>query len=526
MSQNTKTFMGDFVPFHASNRKQPPGTLTGKANGNEVINVTVLLRRKNPIEPFLKNQPGHFSREEFAARFGASEEDIAAVEEFAHAFDLTVVESSIPRRSVILRGSVQNFSEAFDTPLANYRHPGGQTYRGRTGAIAIPAALQDIVTGVFGLDNRPQARPMFHIAKKNGHFAQPQQTAAPNAATTSYYANEVAKAYQYPTDVDGTGQCIAIIELGGGYRSTDITNYFKKLGLKEPVVRSKTVDNGHNSPSTPDSADGEVALDIEVAGAVAPGAKIVVYFADNTDKGFLDAITTALHDTTNQPSVISISWGAAEVNWTDQALQNFNDAFQSASVLGVTITAAAGDSGSSDGETDGKAHVDFPASSPWVLACGGTRLTTDSETVWNEGDGWATGGGISDVFDVPDYQQQTPLPASVNGDQRKGRGLPDIAANADSTTGYNILVDGQWSVIGGTSAVAPLMAGLVALANQQLQHNAGFLNPTLYATQSNVFKDIVSGNNITATDGGYTAGNGWDACSGLGAPLGTVINIL
>jgi kumamolisin len=269
-----------------------------------------------------------------------------------------------------------------------------------------------------------------------------------------------------------------------------------------------------------------VALDIEVAGAVATGARIMVYFAQNTDKGFLDAITMALHDKKNKPSVISISWGASESQWSAQAMQNYNQTFMSAAALGVTIAVAAGDNGSSDGQTDGKAHVDFPASSPYVLACGGTRLEKNKETVWNDGDGWATGGGISDVFDIPDYQKKISLPDSVNEKQHKGRGMPDIAANADSETGYNVLVDGQWSVIGGTSAVAPLMAGLVALINQKLKRPVGFINPKLYTAKSTVFKDITQGNNNTAKAGGYAAKKGWDACTGLGVPLGTVATAL
>jgi kumamolisin len=154
-------------------------------------------------------------------------------------------------------------------------------------------------------------------------------------------------------------------------------------------------------------------------------------------------------------------------------------------------------------------------------------LLNNSETVWNDQDGWATGGGISDVFPVPDYQKKISLPASVNAKQHKGRGVPDVAANADSETGYNVLVDGQWAVIGGTSAVAPLIAGLLARINQKLKRNAGFIHPKIYAAKSGTaFKDITQGNNITATVGGYTASPGWDACTGLGVPLGSVLELL
>jgi kumamolisin len=511
------------VELTGSFRKLPAGTNIGNTSFNQVIEVLIKIRRKNPIRNFIRGiaegKNKFLSREVFEKRFGASTADIELVIDFARQHDLTVVQTSVSRRSVIVKGTVQKFNDAFQVNLADFIQGNGISYRGRTGAIHIPEILKDIITGVFGLDSRPQARPMFHLLKNEGGIAQPQ------SAAISYNPDAVAKTYKYPTDVNGTGVCIALIELGGGYRNADMLNYFDKLGIPVPDIRAQSVDGGLNNPSTADSADGEVALDIEVAGAVAPGAKIVVYFAPNTDKGFLDAVSTAIHDTINNPSVISISWGASESQWTEQAMQNFNETFMSAASLGITITIAAGDNGSSDRETDDKAHVDFPASSPYAVACGGTRLLNDSETVWNDQDGWATGGGISDFFPVPDYQKKINLPASVNG-SKKGRGVPDIAANADSATGYNVLVDGQWTVVGGTSAVAPLMAGLIALANQKLKRRVGFIHPKIYASSSPVFKDITEGNNITAKDGGYTAGAGWDACTGLGVPLGTVINIL
>ncbi|HEY4935264.1 MAG TPA: S53 family peptidase [Puia sp.] len=512
------------VELPGSFRKIPSGKNLGNTSFNELIEVMVKLRRKTPIRNFIrgmangKNKP--IGQEVFDRRFGASTEDIELVVAFARQHDLTVLQTSVSRRCVILKGSVQRFSEAFGVYLADFIPDSGILYRGRSGAIHIPEILKDIITGVFGLDNRPQARPMFHLLKKEGGMVSPQ------AASVSYNPDAVAKAYKYPRDVNGMGECIALIELGGGYRNEDMQNYFSKLGLPLPLITSLSVDGALNTPSTPDSADGEVALDIEVAGAVAPGAKIAVYFAPNTDKGFLDAISTAIHDTLNKPSVISISWGAAESQWSDQAMQNLNETLMSAAAMGITVTVAAGDNGSSDRETDGKAHVDFPASSPYALACGGTHLLPNSETVWNDLDGWATGGGISDIFPVPDYQKNISLPSSVNSNKRKGRGLPDIAANADSASGYNVLVDGQWTVVGGTSAVAPLIAGLIVLANQKLKRNSGFIHPKIYAATKSVFKDITVGNNITAKNGGYTAGPGWDACTGLGVPLGNIIGIL
>jgi kumamolisin len=261
-------------------------------------------------------------------------------------------------------------------------------------------------------------------------------------------------------------------------------------------------------------------LDIEVSGAVAPGAKIVVYFAPNTDQGFIDAVGAAVHDTTNNPSVISISWGGPESSWTAQALQALDAACQSAAALGITITVASGDNGSTDGGTGN--NVDFPASSPHVLACCGTKLmgsgsSISSEVVWNEqasGEG-AGGGGVSNVFPLPSWQANANVPApSVSAG---GRGVPDVAGDADPVTGYQIRVDGQNMVIGGTSAVAPLWAGLIALNNQQNGRSAGFIQPQIYAAKgASAFNDIVSGNN-----GAFSAGPGWDACTGLGSPIGT-----
>jgi kumamolisin len=278
------------------------------------------------------------------------------------------------------------------------------------------------------------------------------------------------------------------------------------------------VDKGKNSPTDANGADAEVLLDIEVAGAIAPGAHIVVYFAPNTAQGFQDALTTAIHDTKNKPSVISISWGSAESTWTAQSMTAFDSAAADGAVLGVTVCAASGDNGSSDGETDGGNHVDFPASSPHILACGGTSLKSSGtkisgETVWNDGaQGGATGGGYSAQFPLPSWQNGLVKPPSGGG-----RGVPDISGDADPQTGYNILVDGQSIVVGGTSAVAPLWSALIAVLNQKLGRSLGFVQPALYglASSKKAFRDITSGSN-----GAFSAGPGWDACTGLGSPEG------
>ena len=250
----------------------------------------------------------------------------------------------------------------------------------------------------------------------------------------------------------------------------------------------------------------------------------MVYFAPNTDQGFLNAITTAIHDVHYQPSIVSISWGGSEKSWTQQALQAYNGAFKAGATLGVTVCAASGDGGSSDGETDGLAHVDFPASSPYALACGGTRLYSKgtvitSEVVWNDGpQGGASGGGVSDSFPLPAWQAASNVPPSVNRGKHVGRGVPDVSGDADPVTGYLIQVDGKQGAIGGTSAVAPLWSGLIALINQRLGKPAGYLNLLLYSklAAAGGTRDITVGNN-----GAYTAGRGWDACTGLGSPDGS-----
>jgi kumamolisin len=501
----------------------------GPANPNETVDVTIRLRSRAGKKPIVSadtytkpiEKRTILSRKEFEKRHGADPESIALVEKFAHQHKLTVKEKSPGRRTVILSGNVTAVNEAFGVELKEYDHPTGK-YRGRTGSIHLPAELQDVVEGVFGLDNRPQAKPHFRRRRGLGGV----RAAAVNL---SYTPPQVAALYDFPTGVDGAGECIALIELGGGYNTTDLSNYWSQLNLTEtPTVSAVSVGNGSNNPTgDPNGPDGEVMLDIEVAGSIAPGAKIVVYFADNTDAGFLNAITTAVHDSTNNPSVVSISWGGPESSWTQQAMTSMDEAFQSAAVMGVSVCVAAGDDGSTDGVTDGLNHVDFPASSPNVLACGGTQLVASSnsitsETVWNElaNNEGATGGGISDVFPLPSYQNGAGVPPSANPNKNVGRGVPDVTGDADPTTGYVTRVDGNPDVIGGTSAVAPLWAGLIALINQSIGKPVGFINPLLYqdASTARDLNDITSGNN-----GAYSAGPGWDACSGLGSPIGAQV---
>jgi len=489
-------------------------SVIGPTDPHQLIEVSVVLKHRQAL-PAAQHHARHLSHDEFASTYGALPEDIDKIRQFASEYNLQVLErgDEVLRRTVTLAGTAANMEKAFGVELNEYEHPEG-SYRGRIGSIQIPEEYASAVTAVFGLDDRPVAHPHFRVHTQKGAFGA-------RATSTSFNPNQVAALYGFPTNVDVSGQTIAIVELGGGFRPADIKNYFTKLGIAVPRVKAVLVDHAHNRPTTPNSADGEVMLDIEVAGAVAPGVGMAVYFAPNTDRGFQDALSTAIHDQLNKPCVVSISWGGPESTWTAQAMQAMDQVAQEAALLGITITVASGDNGSSDGVNDGKNHVDFPASSPNVLATGGTSLIAagnaiSKETVWNDGaQGGATGGGFSEVFAKPAYQT-----GAFTG---SFRGVPDVAGDADPETGYNVLVDGQSMVVGGTSAVAPLWAGLVVLMNQKLGRRLGFLNPLLYPINPpNGLNDITQGNN-----GAFSAGPGWDATTGKGTPMAAqLINAL
>ncbi len=453
-------------------------------------------------------------RERWVERYGAAPADVDAVRRFAVDHGLAVTDIDPTRRTVRLGGSVEAIAAAFEAQLQGRFDPGdgGAGYRGRNGPLTVPSELAEAITGVFGIDDRPQSAPRLRIAAPTG---------AADAVT--YTPVEVAAAYGFPSGVDGSGQTVGIIELGGGFSPGDLSTYFSGLGLAVPQVTAVSVDGGSDQPGQDQNADAEVMLDIEVVGAVANGAKIAVYFAPNTDQGFIDAVTTAVHDTANRPTVISISWGGPEDTWTAQARTQMDQAFTDAGGLGITVTVAAGDNGSTDGANDGKQHVDFPASAPHALGCGGTALrasgtTIASEVVWDTTDHGATGGGVSTAFARPGYQANAGVPDNVDT-STPGRGVPDVAGDADPDTGYRVLVDGAQQTIGGTSAVAPLWAGLIALLNQSLGVPIGFAHARLYALLGTAaFRDITSGNN-----GAYSAGPGWDPCTGLGSPDGAAL---
>jgi kumamolisin len=553
--------MPDLVPLPGSERTQLPDVQSaGQINESETITVTLVLRRRAAIPAALVVGPETVTHEELDAQYGADTDDIARVTSAMTELGLTVTDTHQGSRRMMVSGTVGALSAAFGTTLTlvTSPHPDGTgdvTHRYRSGGLSVPAELAGIVTAVLGLDDRPVARPQFRrlTAAAASRTVTPEtvtpetvtpetvtpetvtpETVTPEAAPAAptavpLTALQVASLYDFPAGTDGTGQTIAIVELGGGYNQSDLDTYFSGLGLATPSVTAVSVDGGSNSPGQP--ADGEVELDIEVAGAVAPKAAQLVYFAPNTDQGFINAIAQAVH-TTPPPIVVSISWGQSEDQWSAQSRTSMDGVFADAAALGVTVCVAAGDNGSSDdpNSTSG-VHCDFPASSPHALACGGTKLigdlstnTVTSETVWNElaNNEGAGGGGVSDVFPVPSWQASAGVP-TISGSSATGRGVPDVAGNADPVTGYLVVVDGQQQPIGGTSAVAPLWAGLIARLAQATGKNFGLLQPLIYGgvtagAAAAGFNDITQGNN-----GAYSAGPGWDACTGLGSPNGQAL---
>jgi kumamolisin len=515
------------VPLDGSERPAlANATLAGPADLTERITLTLVTRRTASLPRTAAGVPRRLSREELRENYGSDPADQDRVAEVLTGLNAAIeVTGADPgSRRMSLTGPAGALAAAFGTELGVAISPGpGGTpvrHRYRSGALQIPAALDGVVVAVLGLDTRPQATPQIRF---------PAGSSTPAAEQVSYTPPQVASIYEYPSGTDGTGQTVAIIELGGGFAQADLNAYFSGLGLATPSVTAVGVDGASNGGGQdPQGADGEVLLDIEVAGSVAPGATQLVYFAPNTDQGFVDAVTTAVQaDPT--PAAVSISWGGPESSWTAQSMTALDAAIADGVALGATVCVAAGDNGSSDGVSDGQPHVDFPASSPHALGCGGTSLQADpatgvitSETVWNDGgSGGATGGGVSAQFPLPAWQATAGVPAAPNGGS--GRGVPDVAGNADPATGYQVLVDGQQTVIGGTSAVAPLWAALICRLSQALGSKLGLLQQALYAGIAPGqpvagLRDITVGSN-----GAYSAGPGWDACSGLGVPEGSAL---
>jgi len=539
------------IPILGSDPPDIGATHVAPTDPHESIRVTLVLRNRRPAAPlhddreFAATLPRfrhYLSREEFETYHGAQGGDFARVERFARDNGFEVLEVSAPRHSVMLQGSAGDFGKSFRVELNQYQHERGP-HRAFAGPIHLPRSIAGSVEGVLGLHDRPCARR--HLPA----------TGVKKARRASFSPQDIAELYRFPRHADGKGQCIGVIELGGGYYKSDLESFFSALKLPVPRITDVSVDGAKNAPADRASltkfmtalssgknfakngnsesrratelamSTTETTMDIELVAAFAPGAHIVVYFAPNTEQGIYHALTTALADKKHRPSVLSLSWGEPEPNVSSKYAALINEVLKNLANVGVTVCVSSGDSGAHNG-TPGKPSVNFPASSPYALGCGGTTLKVsgskiEAETVWNcvfDGMHGATGGGVSGMFPRPYWQQDfaVPHPSSKHG----GRGVPDVAGVADPHTGCRIVVGGVDGVSAGTSAVAPLWAALVARLNHAMGAHSGYLNSLLYKlaarpSESGTFRPITHGEN-----GAYHAGPGWNACTGLGSPLG------
>ena len=549
------------IAIRGSARKSVPNArLLRKSDPEATIKVSIFARQNPSPKPevlakanAIKNQAvahrSYLSSTEFDDLYGAAPADLSAIESFAKDQKLKVIESSVSKRRVLVEGKIADVERAFGTQLNEFDHPKLGRFRGREGELEVPAALLSVIASVEGLDTRPVGRPR-RVRTRFAPSVLPQgrTTAFTNKWPGTFFPTELAGLYDFPAEYDGTGQNLAIFAFNGGetpdprggYSAPALQSYFETVlkgsmpTITDVVVQGPGNDPGPDSPQSNKKGDatGEVMLDLCVAGALLPKAHIFVYFTEFSSQGWTEALQQAITDS-NEISVISISYGNPEDDpdglWTASSVTLVNQSLEAAASRGMTVCVASGDDGSMDDSSSG-AHADFPASSPWVLAVGGTSLKATqganpqiaSEVVWNDLDmprpAGAGGGGVSAIFPLPSYQNGAGVPASANPPHHIGRGVPDVAAVADPYTGVVVMhITGKaLEPIGGTSASAPLWASLIVRINQALGTRVGFLNPTLYASCAHgVLNDISVGNN-----GAYQATAGWDACTGFGSPDG------
>ncbi len=531
--------MEQHVELPKSTHTLPAGSMIQhKTSPNQWIEVTlgVARRKKLPSLAALENEKPrerkYLTRDQLEKDFGASDDAVDAITTYAHKHNLQVTRSEPGAARMRLGGTVQDISDAFGVTLFDYHHDKLGNFHAHTGPVSVPTELKDAVTGVFGFNNHRHLRR--HQATKEVAVLTPMAAKTRQAWFTP---PDLATIYNFP-NATGNDQCIGLLEFGGGVETASVTAYFQKLGITAPNVLTIPVDDVSTDPTSDPDSTGEVMLDIDVAGALAPDATIAVYFSTFDEKGLIDAISAVIADKTNDPSVVSISWGWDEnqtfqnsILWTPAAIDHIGESFLAAAQLGITVCVSTGDDGSEAQIKDGRAHVNYPATDPSVLAVGGTTLhrkagnapAAASEVVWNDGPGSGTGGGISDYIPVPSWQQGI-VPASINPTNFKGRGIPDVAANADPDTGYMTYSGGQFGIVGGTSAAAPLWAALITLCNQQLGARVGNFNALLYSNigPKGALNDITTGNNDTdgLLNGNFAAKTGWDPCTGWGTPDG------
>lgn len=531
--------MSDRVQLANSAHRIPPNAKAlRKTSASKWIEVTLGVRRRtdlpdlSALDAVKPADRKYLTHEQLGEQYGSAADAVAHIRSFASQHDLTVIRDEPLSARLTVGGTVANMSDAFGVTLFDYDDPQLGQFHARTGTVSLPAEIAQDVTGVFGFSNQQHLRRSRQVAFADAAHA-PSQAKRP-----WFIPTDLAAIYNFPSN-DAAGECIALLEFGGGVEDDDVATYFAKIGAAAPSVTVIPLDGvSANAAADPDST-GEVMLDVDVAGALAPGATLAVYFSTFDEKGLIDALSAVIADTTNKPSVVSISWGwdenqpfQTDITWSPAAIDHVNHSFLAAAQLGITVCVSTGDDGSEAQMKDGRAHVNFPASSPYVLAVGGTSLTVRHaaggatvvhETVWNDGPGSGTGGGVSDYTAAPSWQNGI-VPVSINPGHFAGRAIPDVAANADPKTGYLTMSGGKFGIVGGTSAAAPLWASLVARINKAMGAKAGNFNALLYSNYGpkGVLRDITVGNNDTdgLLDGQFAAGPGWDACTGWGVPDG------
>ena len=442
-------------------------------------------------------------------RFAAVEGLLSA---FAAAHRLHLGRTQYGHRIAKLSGTVAQLEDAFGTRLRRFKGD-ERAYHARTGSLSLPAELVPWVCSVLGFDHRP-------------HRLRAQSAAGTGAGL---WPSEVGTLYGIGATPTADGVRVGIIAAGGGYRNDDLAKAAQESKRPLPQIVVSPA-NGNAFGQNPD-ADAELALDLQVLAGVAPGAKLIIYQAGHKIESLPETVRRAVMDDVNRPQVLSFSWGSAEDVWPRDIRDAVQAALADAVRLKIGVVVASGDYLATSGFLDGRAHVYYPASSPYVLSCGGTQatLTADrrailDETVWNDSaSGLGTGGGISRAFPVPAYQTGCAIPNSLEG--QSGRGVPDVAAMAGADPGYRIVLGGDVLVKEGTSAAAPLWAALLALAINRRKEPIGLAMQALYANPS-VLRNISSGDNM-ANGIGYRACAGWNACTGLGVPGGeAVLNAL
>jgi kumamolisin len=530
--------MSKVVQLDNSHHPIPAGSkAVRRTNGLRWLEVTVgVFRSKvlpdlHQLDDVRPADRTYMTREQLASEYGSDPQAVAAIEAFAKAHNLIVTRDERASARMGLAGTVADLSSAFGVTLFDYTHPELGDFHARTGEVHLPPELAKAVTGVFGFTNHRILR-----RKQQASLKTPDTS---NNTRPWFIPTELATIYNFP-NANAQSQCIGLLEFGGGVDLADAASYFQKISVAEPNIKIIAVDGVSTNPASDPDSTGEVMLDIDVAGALAGGAKIAVYFSTFDEKGLVDCLSTVINDSTNDPAVLSISWGWNEnesfnssgILWSPAAIEHCNASFLAAAHLGITVCVSTGDDGSEAQLKDGRAHVNFPATSPYVLAVGGTTLHVRkdakglqqiTEVVWNDGPGSGTGGGVSDVTPAPNWQVSK-VPLSINPGSFAGRAIPDVAANADPSTGYLTMSGGKLQIVGGTSASAPLWASLITRINATLGKRVGNFNALLYSQigPNSTLRDITVGNNDTdgLLEGQFKAGPGWDACTGWGVPDG------